>query len=109
MAQDVVSVNFSRALKKKMCILLIIEWTVLYMSVRSLLVDGGVELYIFADHLLVLVSEMGDVVVPSIIVDVCFLSTLVSFCFICFEVLLFRAYTFKIVLSSWWVDSFIVM
>lgn len=67
------------------------------------------SVFLLIISLVVLVSEKGDVSDSNIIVDVCFLSTLVNFCFICFEVLLFCAYTFKIVLSSWWVDSFIIM
>ena len=41
---------------------------------------------------------------PPITVDLCLFLNYVQFCFMFFEALLFGAYTFKIALSSGWID-----
>lgn len=59
---------------------------------------------------ILLVAEVGDVEIPNIIVVVSVSSfSSISFCFIYFEVLLFGACTFRIVLSSRGADPFIIM
>lgn len=73
---------------------------------------NGVEFFCVLDDYLVvpLVAEMGDAVIPSIIVDESVSSfSSISFCCIYFEILLAGAYTVRVVLSSWWVDPFIIM
>ena len=75
-----------------------------------MLVNSVVEFfYILADNLIVLLVSEWGLLIPSVMVAMSVSSfSCISFCFLYFEILLFGACTFGIVLSSWWVDPFII-
>lgn len=86
---------------------------VLYMSIRFYWFVVWFSLSTFLlTFCLVVLSFAGRVVLksPNKTVDLSVSPfSCISFCFMCFEAFLLRAYTFGVVSYSWWIDLFISM
>lgn len=90
----------------------VIGQSIQYMSIRSYLFNA---LYRFSISLLMFYIpvqsvERGVLMYSTIILDLSIFSfSFESFCFIYYKALLFDMYTFRIILSSWYINPFVIM